>query len=248
MVPGSKRIGPPHLVSLEESKVIGRVTCAALVAACLVAAPRPATAGDWTGPYAGLSVGYAAGDDEAQEINGVRTYIPDFSGFTGSAHVGWQHQFQSLVAGVELEAGYLDLSSHVTRDVAGGTITSGADLGAYAALTGRLGLVVNSDWLLYGRAGVAFAQLDGRTVQTCGADLCAGAQTTPVSSAETTGESFGLVLGAGIERQLGTMWTGRIDYQFINFRDELALPPIDGPGWEHEVDVHAIKFGVSRRF
>jgi hypothetical protein len=56
------------------------------------------------------------------------------------------------------------------------------------------------------------------------------------------------VLGAGIERQLVASWTGRIDYQFINFRDELALPPIDGPGWTHEVDVHAIKFALSRRF
>jgi len=243
MSSGSKQIGPFIPASPHAAYV-------ALVVASLAApiAP-PAAAGDWSGPYAGVSLGYAAGDDEAQEINGPRTYIPDFSGFIGSAHIGWQRQFQNIVAGVEVEAGYLDLGSDVTRDVTGGSITSGADLGAYGTLTGRLGLVIHSDWLLYGRAGVAFAKLDGKTVQTCtGADLCAGAQSTAVSSAETDDTSFGLVLGGGIERQLGDNWTGRIDYQFINFRDELALPPIDGPGWEHEVDVHAIKVGISRKF
>jgi opacity protein-like surface antigen len=209
----------------------------------------PASAGEWTGPYAGVSLGYAAGDDEAQEVNGPRNYIADFGGVTASAHLGWQRQFQSLVAGVEIEGGYLNVSSDVTRDVTGGFITSGADLGAYAALSGRLGLIINSDWLLYGRAGLAYAQLDGKTLQTCtDASLCGGVQTTSVSRAETQDTSFGLVLGAGIERQVVASWTGRIDYQFINFRDELALPPIDGPGWTHEVDVHAIKFGLSRRF
>jgi len=215
----------------------------------LVSLPVAASAADWTGAYAGVSLGYGAGDDEAQEINGSRAYIPEFDGFTGSAHLGWQRQSQNIVAGIEVEGGYLDLGSDVTRDVTGGSITSGADLGAYATVSGRLGLVVNSVWLVYGRAGLVVAELDGKTVQTCtGADLCAGAQTTPVSSAETDDVSLGLLLGAGVERQIGTKWTARIDYQFMNFREELALPEIDGPGWDHDVDVHAIKLGLSYRF
>lgn len=210
---------------------------------------RLASAADWSGAYGGVSLGYATGDDEAQEINGPRNYLTEFGGFTASAHLGWQRQIEGLVAGVELEGGYLDLGADITRDVAGGSVTSDASLGAYGTLTGRLGVVLHSDWLLYGRIGVAMAALDAETVQTCtGADLCGGAQSTPVSSAETQDETFGLVLGAGVERQLGGMWTGRLDYQFINFRDELALPALDGPGWEHEVDVHAVKLGLSRRF
>jgi len=223
-----------------------RTSC---IGSLILAAPTAALAADWTGAYAGVSLGYAAGDDEAQEINGPRTYIPEFDGFNGAAHLGWQRQVQNLVAGIEIEGGYLDLGSDVTRDVTGGSITSGADLGAYATVSGRLGVVVDSVWLVYGRAGLVVAELDGKTVQTCtGPDLCGGSQTTAVSSAETEDVSFGLLLGAGLERQFGTKWTGRIDYQFMNFRDELALPKIDGPGWEHEADVHAIKFGLSYRF
>jgi opacity protein-like surface antigen len=226
--------------------------CGCLAPACaalLLGAPVPAEAADWTGAYAGISLGYAAGDDQADEINGPRTFITNFGGFNGSVHAGWQMQFQGLVAGIEVEGGYLDLDSDVTRTVTGGTITSGADLGAYATIMGRLGVIVESVWLVYGRAGIAIAELHGRTVQTCtGPDLCNGAQSTPVSSARTEDASLGLVLGAGLERQFGANWTGRIDYEFIDFRKELALPPVDGPGWNHEVDVHALKLGLSYRF
>lgn len=208
-----------------------------------------ASAGDWSGGYAGFSAGYATGDDEAQEINGPRNYIASFDGAAFSAHVGWQHQIERVVAGIEVEAGYMSLGSDVTRDVAGGQVTSGADLGAYAAFTGRLGYLVDRSTLVYGRAGIAVAQLDGATTQACNVpDLCGGAQSDPVSRAETSDTSFGLVLGGGIERAIDTRWTARLDYQFTSFRDELALPPIDGPGWEHEVDVHAVKAGLSYRF
>lgn len=60
--------------------------------------------------------------------------------------------------------------------------------------------------------------------------------------------TWGLLLGAGVERKLAGNWSARLEYQFIDFRDELVLPPIDGPGWEHDVDVHAVKFGLSYRY
>ena len=164
----------------------------------------------WTGPYAGFSVGYASGDSQAREINGPREYIADFQGATGGLFLGWQRQFQGVVAGVELEAGYLDLGSTVQRDVAGGFVTSGADLGAFAALSGRLGVVLGGSWLAYGRAGLVVAQMQGTTAQTCtGVDLCSGAQSTPVSSATTRDVSFGVLLGAGLEYKLTEHWNGR---------------------------------------
>jgi outer membrane immunogenic protein len=204
---------------------------------------------EWSGAYAGVAVGYAAGDDQAQEINGPRDYIADFGGAAAAGYVGWQNRVQSVIAGLELEGGYLNLSSDVTRDVAGGQITSGSKLGAYAAFPGRLGVLIDPATLIYGRAGIAIAQLDGRTVQTCtDAGLCGAAQSTPVSNAETSDVSVALVLGGGVEHELNRDWTARLDYQFMNFRDELALPPIDGPGWTHEDDVHALKAGLSYRF
>lgn len=220
-----------------------------VVGAVLILGCHPAEAGGWSGAYAGFSAGYASGDDQAQEINGARNYIADFNGAVGSAHIGWQQQYRSIVAGIEVEAGYLSLSDNVTREVVGGSITSGADLGAYAAFTGRLGYLIDPATLVYGRAGVAVAKLDSRTTQTCtGPDLCGGAQSSAESSAATSDYSLALVIGGGLERAIDARWTARIDYQFMNFRDELALPAVDGPGWEHEADVHTIQAGLSYRF
>jgi outer membrane immunogenic protein len=237
-----------------------RRICCGLVTLVAVALVPPLQAADlsggppppapiWTGAYVGMNLGYAAGDDEAREINGARNYIADLNGASAGIVLGWQKQWQRWVTGLELEAGYLGLGSTVQRDVAGGFITSGADLGAYAAVSGRLGFLIAPTWLVYARAGVVAAELDARTKQTCtGPDLCSGAQTTVVSSAETNSPTWGLLLGAGVEWQLQGRWSSRLEYQFIDFRDELALPAIDGPGWEHDVNVHAVKFGLSYRF
>jgi outer membrane immunogenic protein len=229
-----------------------RAICRLLAAGAgmvLLAGSAAAQGPGWSGPYAGFNVGYAGGDSQAREIDGPREFIADFQGATGGLFLGWQRQFQGIVAGVELEAGYLDLSSTVRRDVTGGFVTSGADLGAFAALSGRIGVVLGSSWLAYGRAGLVAAQMRGSTVQTCTAvDLCGGAQSTPVSSATTRDVSFGVLLGAGVEYKLTEHWNGRLEYQFMSLRKELALPAVDGPGWNNQVDVHALKLGLSYRF
>ena len=151
---------------------------------------NPARAEGCSGAYAGIATGYATGDDEAQEINGPRNYIADFGGVTAAGYVGWQFQLQSVIAGLELEGGDLNLSSNVTRDVTGGEITSGARLGGYAAFTGRVGVLIDPSILIYGRAGIAIAQLDGQMAQTCiDPGLCGGVQSTRVSNEETNGSA-----------------------------------------------------------
>lgn len=149
--------------------------------------------GIWNGLYAGVGAGYASGDSDAQEINGPRNYIANFDGAAGFFYVGWQRQLGRLVGGVELAAGYLGAGSHVTRDVTGGSITSGADFGAYGSLSARLGLLATPTLLLYARGGIALADVDAATVQTCtDGTLCGGAQTTSVSEARSDSPTWGL--------------------------------------------------------
>lgn len=203
----------------------------------------------WNGLYAGVGAGYASGDSDAQEINGPRNYIANFDGAAGFVYVGWQKQLGRLVGGVELAAGYLGVGSHVTRDVTGGSIASGADFGAYGSLSARLGLLATPTLLLYARGGVALADVDAATVQTCSdGTLCGGAQTTSVSEARSDSPTWGLLLGTGLEKQLTNKWTARLEYQYFDFREELALPPIDGPGWNQDADIHAVSAGLSYRF
>lgn len=83
---------------------------------------------------------------------------------------------------------------------------------------------------------------------TCDATLCNGAQTTSVSEATTKSPTWGVLLGAGLEQKFNDRWSGRLEYRYMDFRKELALPAIDGPGWNQHVDVHALSIGLSYRF
>lgn len=233
-----------------------RATIVAIALSCTAVSAGEAVAGRleaenvpiWSGVYAGASLSIGRGASDASEVNGPRNYVADLDALFGSVHIGWQRQWARLVGGIELEGGYLGMGGNVTRDVTGGTITSGADLGAYAALSGRMGVLLSPSLLVYGRAGVIAAELNGKTTQTCDATLCNGAQTTSVSEATTKSPTWGVLLGAGLEQKFNDRWSGRLEYKYMDFRKELALPANDGPGWNQHVDMHALSIGLSYRF
>lgn len=219
-------------------------TLALVIASSLVSAP--ALAQDWSGPYGGLHFGYAAGRDTVSEVNGPRTYYADTSGAVFGAQLGWQQQFDRFVAGVEVEGGHLGQSGDTTRSDAFGSVKASSKLGLYGSFTGRVGYAVTTDWLVYGRAGLTVAQLDGDVAQSCPDP--SNCSLTP-SSASTRNHSWGYVFGGGVEHALSAKWTGRIEYQYTDYRRELALPAGGaGPGWNHNSDLHAVKVGINRRF
>ncbi len=214
---------------------------ASLVAAAMV--PALAAAQDWSGIHAGLLLGHGKGRDDVAEIDGPRRYHPDTQGLLVGAQLGWQRQSGRLVYGAELEVGHLNQSGDHSSGDATGTVASSVDLGLYAAASARLGYLVTADWLAFGRFGVMVAELDARTSQSCG-DIC----TQEPSTAATSDSTWGLVFGAGLERRLDGPWSLRAEYQYLDFRQELALPAGSGPGWHHEIDTHVLKLGLSRRF
>ncbi len=199
----------------------------------------------WSGFYGGLHLGYGAGRDDVREINGNRSYFPDTKGAILGVQGGWQKQIDRFVFGAELEAGTLGQSGDVTRRDEGGTLKSSTDFGLYGTLSGRVGYTVTPDWLVYGRLGLTLAEMDAKIEQSCPAQACAW---TPSSSA-TRDHAWGYVFGGGVEHSLSDRWTGRIEYQYTDFRRELALPAGEsGPGWHHDPDLHAVKFSMNRRF
>ena len=58
------------------------------------------------------------------------------------------------------------------------------------------------------------------------------------------GPTWGFLLGADIERQLDRHGTARLEYRFTGFRKELALPAVDGPGWNYDLDIHRLELPV----
>lgn len=232
-------------------------TCPSLIALSLLlvvvaGSPRMVLAAEnaaqrsWAGIYGGGDLGYGAGRDDVREIGGSRSYYPDLDGLSGDMHLGWQSQRGAWLWGGEVEAGYLGQSGSLSRSDSGGIVTSEAELGLYGALSGRLGYVASS-WLLYIRAGFAVAGLDASTTQNCPSGPCGLA----ASRAETSEQTWGYLFGAGVERKLGGddgRWSWRAEYQYITFRDELALPAGTGPGWTHDLDLHMLKLGVNYSF
>ncbi|MGQ3074938.1 MAG: outer membrane protein [Ferrovibrionaceae bacterium] len=205
----------------------------------------PAGAADWSGFYGGVHLGYGAGRDQISEVNGQRRYYADTRGAPVGLQVGWQRQFSQIVAGGEFEGGYLGQSGTVSRGDANGSVASHIRLGAYATLAARLGWAPVNDWLIYGRAGLTLAALDAGTVQQCGPAACS----LSPSSSSTGDLAKGVVLGGGVEHRFASRWSGRVEYQYLNFRRELAMPDgTSGPAWNHEIDTHLIKLGVNYRF
>lgn len=193
-----------------------------------------------SGFYAGINLGYGGGQDAVTEINGPRFYFPDTRGVIAGAQVGWQKQLDDrLVGGFEVEVGDLGQSGNTARSDGFATVSSSIDLGAYATFSGRLGVLVERDWLLYGRAGITVAELDARVTETA----------TP-SRSSTQDSTWGYTFGAGVERALSPQWSVRVEYQYTDFRTELALPDNGGPGpgWNHDADLHAIKLGLNMHF
>ena len=110
----------------------------------------------WTGPYAGVSLGYGfAGETEVEEP-GITTSI-DTDGFLLGGFAGYNYQVGNIVAGAEADIGY----SWEEGSNAGLTSESGVE----GSLRARLGYVVSPNILLYATAGGAAKDLevsDGR--------------------------------------------------------------------------------------
>jgi opacity protein-like surface antigen len=215
----------------------------------LTFSPSPSLAAESqpSGFYAGINLGYGAGEDEVTEINGPRIYFPDTGNVVGGVLVGWQTNFDKIVAGVELEGGLLGQSGDIERSDAFAHVQSTIDYDAYATLSGRLGVRLGDEWTVYGRLGVTVAELEARTFESCPTpDPCAF---TP-SVATTQDSTWGYTIGAGVERQLSRQWSIRLEYQYTDFREELALPDGGGPGpgWTHDIDLHAVKAGLNFHF
>lgn len=193
---------------------------------------------DMSGFYAGVHLGYGGGQDRVEEINGPRIYYADTDGVIAGAQIGWQKQFDDIVAGFEIEGGLLGQSADKSHADGFVTVATTVDFDAHATFSGRVGVVLKEDWLVYGRAGITVAELNAATSESA----------TP-SVAETQDSTWGYTFGVGVERRLSDKWSVRAEYQYTDFRNELALPGGGaGPGWDHNIDLHALKVGINMHF
>src|SRR5271169_4255848 len=143
----------------------------------------PAT--NWSGFYVGAMGGY--GSENTGDPLGIK------GGF-GGATVGYNWQFGTIVAGIEADGAFGDVSNSTT--ITGVTVSAKVD--ALATVRGRVGVALDQV-LLYGTGGLALAD----------AKIGASALGVGISDSKTL---TGWTLGAGVEWMFMPRWSLKAEY------------------------------------
>ena len=226
-----------------------------------IAPARPAPGYNWTGAWVGAQVGYGWGHKHWPD------FFPDdgfdVKGWLGGVSTGANVQAGIFVVGVESEWLWTDIKGG-RRDVTmfgGGTqIVDLATKVDWLSLNSvRVGFVPTDRLMVYGKAGVAFAQerhdLDASQV-------IPGLGST---SFDLSGKALhtGWLAGIGAEYAFLGNWSAKFEYNYINFGPQnvtttgvqtINVPPTVGsfaniqPLNDIRQDMHLVKLGINYHF
>jgi outer membrane immunogenic protein len=173
----------------------------------------------WTGPYAGVTLGYAfAGDTNADTPfnNEIGT-----DGFLLGGFAGYNYQMGNFVAGGEADIGY----SWEEGSNAGLTSESGVE----GSLRARLGYVVSPNILLYATAGGA-----AKDLEVSGGGF---------SDSNTM---IGWTAGGGADIMVTDNVFGRVEYRYTDFGSDTF--DLGASSADVEDKNHRINFGLGMKF
>jgi len=141
----------------------------------------------WTGPYAGVNLGYGFSGRVKEPGNTIGT-----DGFVGGGFLGYNYQIDNFVAGVEGDLGYGGFKG----DNAGTEVKGGLN----GSVRGRLGYAVSPDILPYITAGGAAQSLK----------VTEGG----ISDKNTL---VGWTAGAGTDIKITDNVFGRVEYRYTDY-------------------------------
>jgi outer membrane immunogenic protein len=174
-------------------------------AACAADLPSPAyskapamvsPAINWSGFYIGAMGGYAS--ETGSDPLGIK------GGF-GGATVGYNWQFGTIVAGIEADGAFADVSNSATLAGVTGTVK----IDALATVRGRIGVAFDQI-LLYGTGGLALA------------DTKVSATALGVTLSDNKTEA-GWTVGAGAEWMFMPRWSLTAEYLYRRFDNTTAF-------------------------
>lgn len=194
----------------------------------------------WQGVYLGIQAGGVwSGDVDIREavpgiVNGLQGET-DLKGLLGGAHLGYLHQHQSIVFGIELRGNIANVDGNNGACLANGgtTIASCTATAKYlGAVMAKVGVDLGQ-FMVFGQAGYALA----------GFDASAGVVGSPLTFQETDLAS-GIAYGLGGSFQLTDRWRITVDWTRYDLDASGSLLPALSSG-EREYKFDAITAGVS---
>jgi outer membrane immunogenic protein len=197
-----------------------------------IAAAVVAPVFSWTGFYAGLNIGFGIVNTNINTLGVPFPISGSGTGLVAGGQIGYNHQINNLVLGIEGDLGYFGVSRRA-GDAAGNFIAWRTSWDA--SIRGRLGVAIDRT-LLYVTGGVAFADL--RINGVVGQPLAV----VPFADRKT---NVGWTVGAGIEHAITPNWTVRGEYLYAHYgrRDYLgaALTGVS-------LQTHKFRVGVNYLF
>lgn len=182
---------------------------------------------NWTGAYIGVQAGYGRADVDRSNPAISNSY--DANGFLGGVHVGYNHQIDQFVVGIEGDIEWANLDGD--DNGAGGTIDE-TDFNWTGSVRARLGYAFDRV-LIYGTGGVAFANIDQNN-----------AGGVPASIGKTY---TGWTVGGGAEYAFTDNLTTRIEYRYSDFGTE-NFAPAGLAAFSNDIVSHSVRIGLSYKF
>jgi len=238
-------------------------------------APPPVLAYDWSGFYIGGFIGGGWSHEETSNPSlGVLGTLINFpvvqttthSGFIGGIEGGDRYQFGKLVVGWEADWAWGNIGGNSTTSFGPNlgpipaTLTFNRTLNdkidSVGTATSSVG-IAHDRWLIYGKAGVAWAHLDQTDNWTFNFSSPGPSATGTVSTGTGGQDRIGWTVGTGIEWAIWNNWSVKAEYDFMDFGTRTNtingtfLPGIGGGGlgvtWGNVSDLHVqqVKFGVN---
>lgn len=243
--------------------------------ACAIATPALASEGDeWTGAYAGVSVGYnntksdsaaTLGGNWSVEPAGLRTFMTNNIGtkqsvddFNFGGQIGYNAQVSgNLVLGIEADGAFLNGKEVTVRgpltvpNLVAPTynFTNRIDPKASAAIKAKAGIAFDQS-LIYATGGW------GWTWAKVGTDITSSANYRKASNIDNTFD--GWLIGGGIEHKLGERLSLRLDYTYADqgsvtyqtsyVTGSSSTTPAYSETLRQDLRMHQIRAGVNFHF